>query len=232
LDAGEDIHPSAIDSEEIPLRYRIVPMFIVAAIIFAGVQAGGQLSSASPDPVYGRSGQPSGHTISIHRIQPARPGGQAYRLVYRVDAPVAVYWRFKTDFDNDFLVDNEYIRDHRFIDKTGDTVITEDKYTYGPDVYFKWRTRMDPRRLRLDFILLNPDECGEKYHYGHIRLDADGEGTRVTQVAYFDFWGASFWAHYPWRGGMRDVLVSTARWEQTTVVRLKDRYDEDTAADK
>ena len=50
------------------------------------------------------------------------------------------------------------------------------------------------------------------------------EGTRVTQVAYFDFLGASLWADYPWGGGMRDFLAYTARWEQEMVLRLKDRY--------
>jgi len=28
-----------------------------------------------------------------------------------------------------------------------------------------------------------------------------GETTKVTQVAYFDFFGASLWAHYPWAYG-------------------------------
>ena len=52
------------------------------------------------------------------------------------------------------------------------------------------------------------------------------EGTRVTQVAYFDFWGASLWANYPWGGGMKDFLSYTAQWEQETVLILSDLYYE------
>jgi len=32
------------------------------------------------------------------------------------------------------------------------------------------------------------------------------------------------WAHYPWAGGMSDFLRYTARWEQETVLKLKDKY--------
>jgi hypothetical protein len=35
-------------------------------------------------------------------------------------------------------------------------------------------------------------------------------------------------AHYPWKGGMKDFLSYTARWEQETVLQLKDHYDETT----
>lgn len=47
----------------------------------------------------------------------------------------------------------------------------------------------------------------------------------MTQVAYFDFWGASFGVHYPWKGDMRDFLSYTAKWEQAIALRLKNRYD-------
>ena len=69
-------------------------------------------------------------------------------------------------------------------------------------------------------------EAPQKYHYGHIQLEPVPEGTRVTQVAYFDFWGASIWANYPWSGGMKDFLSYTARWEQETVLRLRGQYDD------
>ena len=46
----------------------------------------------------------------------------------------------------------------------------------------------------------------------------------MTQVAYFDFVGASLWAGYPWGGGMKDFLTYTASWEQGIVLRLKNRY--------
>jgi hypothetical protein len=167
---------------------------------------------------------PSGDEIAIGPLEPDHRGGKAYQLVYRVGVPVGVYWNFKTDFDNDFLVGNKYIREHRFISRAGNTVITENKYANGPDVPFRWRTTIFPEAHRLDFVLVNPERCGQIFHFGHIRMEAVEGGTRVTQVAYFDFLGASLWADYPWGGGMRDFLAYTARWEQETVLRLQNRY--------
>jgi hypothetical protein len=161
---------------------------------------------------------PSGQ-VRIKRIVPEKGGGQGYELEYYVDVPIATYWKFKIDFDNIFLTGNKYILDHRFISQDGDIAITENKYTHGPDVYFRWQTTISQERFRLDFILLNPEQCRQAYHYGFIKLTPVGAGTRVTQIAYFDFWGASFWVHYPWKGGMKDFLTYTARWEQTTARR-------------
>jgi hypothetical protein len=155
---------------------------------------------------------------------PERVGGNAYRLVYRVNVPIAVYWKFKTDFDNSFLIENKFINDHHFISQNGNIIITETRYTYQPDVSFKWQTNLFPKQFRLVFSLLNPQECRQKYHHGYIQLESEGKYTRVTQVANFDFWGATFWVYNPWSGGMQDFLSYTARWEQAIAVRLKDRY--------
>jgi hypothetical protein len=79
----------------------------------------------------------------------------------------------------------------------------------------------------MDFVLLNPEECGQRFHYGYIQLDAVGaldEKTKVTQLAYFDFFGVYFWVKYPWYGGMKNFLKYTARWEQETISRLKSKY--------
>lgn len=162
--------------------------------------------------------------ILIERIKPAQGGGHAYRLTYHVNLPIRTFWKFKTDFDNTFVVENKFIRAHRFVMRSGDMVITEDKYTYGPDVFFRWRTTLATKHFRLDFVLLNPEECNQAYHYGHIQLEPDGAGTRVIQVAYFDFFGAAVWAYYPWAGGMKALLMYTARWEQATAKRLETRY--------
>ena len=164
--------------------------------------------------------------VSIYNLAPDRRGGQAYKLVYLVRVPIDVYWKFKTDFDNDFLVTNRYIREHRFISRSGNTVITENKYANVPGVIFKWKTTVFKQIHRLKFVLMNPKECRQKYHYGHIQMEPAPEGTRVTQVAYFDFWGASLWANYPWGGGMKDFLSYTAQWEQETVLILSDLYYE------
>ena len=168
---------------------------------------------------------PSGSDgISIYQIVPDKRGGKAYKLVYIVHAQIDVFWRFKTDFDNNFLLENKYIQEHHFITRKGNKVITEDKYTNGPNVYFRWQTTIYPQAKRLDFVLLNPKQCRQKFHYGYIQLKSVPEGTQVTQVAYFDFLGSSLWANYPWGGGMKDFLSYTAHWEQETIMNLKDRY--------
>ncbi len=161
----------------------------------------------------------------ISRLLPEISGGYGYQLVYQVDVPIQIYWRFKTDFDNDFLVSNKLITAHRLVSRSGQVVITENEYTAKPGVIFRWQTTMRPSSYRLDFHLQNPRECGQKYHYGHIQLEARGQRTKVTQVAFFDFFGAGLWTHYPWYGGMTHFLEYTAQWEQETAVKLKDRYD-------
>jgi hypothetical protein len=164
----------------------------------------------------------------IYQIAPDKRGGKAYKLVYFVGVPIDVFWKFKTDFDNDFLEKNKYIQKHNYVSQNGNTVITEDKYTHGPDVSFRWQTTVFPEIYRMDFILLNPEQCRQEFHYGYIQLESTAEGTRVTQVAYFDFWGASLWTNYPWRGGMKEFLSYTAHWEQETILYLKGRYDRET----
>ena len=162
--------------------------------------------------------------VFIFHIDPDRRGGKAYKLVYIVKAPIDSFWKFKTDFDNDFLVENKYIQEHNFIVRNGNIVITQDKYTNTPGVWFKWRTTIFADAHRLEFVLINPEQCRQRFHYGQIQLTPVAEGTRVTQMTYFDFWGASLWANYPWGGGMRDFLLYTAHWEQNMFLRLKSRY--------
>jgi hypothetical protein len=141
------------------------------------------------------AGEPSDYLpdeIIIQRIEPDRRGGQAYRLTYHVMVPIDVFWRFKTDFDNEFLIQNPHIIEHRFVSWAGQTVVTEGRYTNQPDVTFRWQTTLHSDDHRLDFILLNPQECGQRFNYGHIRLEVEGPGTRVTQTGYFDFWAPGY----------------------------------------
>jgi len=165
--------------------------------------------------------------IEIFHLEPDPRGGRAYKLIYVVEVPIDVYWRFKTDFDNEFLLKNKYIRKHRLVSRSDDTVITKNRYTMGPDADFKWETTVLEHAHRLEFVLLNPEECGQRFHHGYIQLSPEEKETRVTQVAYFDFRGVTFWAIYPWKGGMRDFLRYTARWEQETILRLRSRYTVD-----
>jgi hypothetical protein len=175
----------------------------------------------------GRSDISGSEEIKIYNIEPDLRGGRAYKLVYIVDVPIDVYWHFKTDFDNDFLLDNRYIREHRLVSYSNKTVITKNRYMIGPDGHFKWETTVLENVYRLEFVLLNPEEVGQRFHHGYIQLSPEEKETHVTQVAYFDFWGATFWAIYPWRGGMHDFLRYTARWEQETILRLRNRYPVD-----
>ena len=168
----------------------------------------------------------------ITKLKPLHQTGSGYKLVYLVDAPIAIFWKFKTDFDNDFLLSNKFIKSHRLLIRRGNVVITEDMFTddvftHRPGARFHWQTTVSPDRYRLDFVLLNPEQCGQKFHYGHIQLEAlerNKQKTKVTHVAYFDFFGAFFWVNYPWYGGMVDFLTYTARWEQEIILRFKSKY--------
>ena len=162
--------------------------------------------------------------VEISRLPPDPRGGQAYRLTYHVPLPIEIFWRFKTDFDNTFLESNKYILKHRLISSDGDVAVTEDIYSSAPSERFHWRTRVVPNQHRLEFELIDTKAHNHKFHYGVIQLQAMGEATKVTQTAFFDFFGATLWAAYPWAGGMRAFLKYTAEWEQETAVRLRHLY--------
>lgn len=160
-------------------------------------------------------------------IQPAGDAtapGQGYRLLYAVEVPIAVFWRFKTDFDNAWVLTNKFIADHRLVLREDRRAVTEARYATRPEAVFRWETLLDPERYRLDFRLLNPEDCGQRFNYGSIQLSPLGAGTKVVHTAFFDFTGALFWYHYPWAGGMREFLEYTARWEQATAARWKAYY--------
>ena len=160
----------------------------------------------------------------IHLLEPQGKEGQGYKLIYLVDAPLEIFWKFKTDFDNEFLLSNELIHSHRLVSQNGNVVVTENRYASKPGVVFRWQTTVLPDQQLLKFILLNPQECGQKYHSGYIQLERLEQKTKVVQVAYFDFFGASFWVRYPYYGGMKHFLNHTAKWEQQIILNLKDKY--------
>ncbi|MGD8301583.1 MAG: hypothetical protein PVI55_04140 [Desulfobacterales bacterium] len=168
----------------------------------------------------------------IRKLPPSQQGGSGYELIYVVDAPLNAFWRFKTDFDNAFMTTNKFIITHRLISQHDNVVVTEvvfsqDLYTHKPNVKFRWQTTLFPDEHRLDFVLLNPVECGQKFHHGSIRLEtagSAGQKTKVTQTAYFDFFGVSFWVNYPWYGGMTYFLTYSVEWERAAVLRLKSKY--------
>lgn len=206
---------------------RSAPRTAVAALVAAVALAVLMLAPAS--------GQSADHQALLEQLAArtrlehttaADGGGRRVRLVYYAPVPADVFWRFKTDFQNEWLVSNAYIKAHRFISRRGNIVITETKYTYGPDVFFRWRTELLPAERTLRYALLNPAECGQTFNHGVITLEPDDAFTRVTHTSRFDFSGAFLWAHLPGPWGMGDFFRYTARWEQETILRLRARYTE------
>lgn len=186
------------------------------AILAAMCVAGGAL----PSPLHASAAdtqQSPGTEPVITTLKPERAEGRGYRLEYTVDAPLDVTWKFKTDFGSQVLLTNKMILSHRLVSRKDDEVVTETVYSNKPKLVFRWKTTLVPDQHQLKFELLNPEACGMDYHYGSIRLQAAGSATRVTQVAYFDFFGVSLWVSYPFRGGMSHFLNYTARWEQQAV---------------
>ena len=196
----------------------------MAVLVAAGsiLTPGGATPHA--DGPQGREDRLDGAVV-IEPIAPDPRGGKAYRLRYAVDVPLETYWRFKTDFDNEFLLENRYIEEHRLVASPGDAFITENRYTYAPGAVFRWRTTVHEDEKTIDFVLLNPEDCGQRFHHGTIRAVNMGKKTLVIQKAYFDFFGAGVWANYPLPGGMHHFLEYTARWEQDTVRKLKVYYE-------
>jgi hypothetical protein len=163
--------------------------------------------------------------LFIYRIKPEERGGEAFKLIYLVPVSVDVFWRFKTDFRGKFLLSNKYIREHRVIREIGNVIITENTYSNVPNETFRWQTTVYPDQYRLRYRLENPRECGQKFHYGTIKLEPFRSYTKVTHIAYFDFFGAYVWVNLPLGGGMSSFLMYTARWEQETILRLRHQYE-------
>ena len=159
----------------------------------------------------------------ISKLKPERSHGRGFKLEYVVSAPLEELWSFKTNFDSDLLHKNKFINAHKLVSREKNQVITETEYSYKPRSVFKWQTTMFPEQNLLEYVLLNPEECGQKYHYGSIQLEAEGNSTRVTHIAYFDFFGVTFWVNYPFKGGMSEFLKYTARWEQQFVSDFEQR---------
>jgi len=205
------------------MRYRLHPLLFLALICFLFLTGFTSLSVHSPRIEPGRQELLSGEPF-IYRIHPEPRGGEAYKLIYVVPVPPEVFWKFKTDFAGDFLRTNKYVKDQRVIRRKGNVVVIENRLSHKSEAVFRWRNTLHPNEHRLDYILENPAECDQRFHYGHFRLETIDSFTKVTHLAYFDFFGSSLWALYPWEGGMSTFLEYIARWEQKTVFRLRDDY--------
>ena len=162
----------------------------------------------------------------VFEVEPSTKGGHGVQMVYYAPVDIDIFWKFKTDFQNEWLVSNRYIESNRLVERQGNIVLTATRYTYGPKVDFRWKTDLFPETRAMRYRLLNPEECGQKFNEGWIKLEADGDLTRVTQTSYFDFTGAFIWAKLPGPWGMTGFLRYTAKWEQATILRLKRAYAE------
>ena len=160
----------------------------------------------------------------ISKLKPEQARGRGFKLEYFVNVPPEVFWRYKTSFDSQLLQRNKFINSHSLVSHEANVVVTESEYSYKPKAVFKWQSTVYPEQYLLKYTLLNPGECGQKYHYGEISLEAEGSGTRVTQISYFDFFGVSFWVNYPFKGGMSQFLKYTAQWEQQLVTEFEHEY--------
>lgn len=189
-------------------------LLAAAAFIVTGAALPGGASESGPEA----------ETVVIESVPPWQGLGKAYRITYGVGVPASVLWRFKTDFDGEFLTSNRYIESHRLVLQEPGRVVTENRYTYQPGLTFQWETLLFPSSRRMEYRLLNPNDCRQRFHFGTIELIPQDGGTRVVQTAWFDFTGAWLWYHNPWVGGMTAFLRYTALWEQETALRLKDRY--------
>ena len=167
----------------------------------------------------GESRLSSGGNVSVVRVPTGESRGYGYKMQYIVPVDIEAFWRFKTDFDNEFLVTNQQLVGHRLVRTTGKTVITENRYATAPNLRFLWQTTVHSDQYRLEFMLLNAKDCRHDFHYGSIQLTPNGNVTVVTQTAFFNFTGAAVWVRYPWRGGMKKTLTKTAKWEQETASR-------------
>jgi len=166
-------------------------------------------------------GSSAGKKMSLETIIPHANKGYGYKLQYYIFAPIDVSWSFKTDFDSDLMLTSDELIGHRIVKTVDNSVITENRYATAPGLRFLWKTSVIEEQYLMEFELLNAEECRHDFHFGSIQLSSDGEYTKVTQIAYFDFTGASIWVKYPWYGGMEDTLTQMVEWEQETVLRYR-----------
>lgn len=167
---------------------------------------------------------PMDKRISLEKTFPDANGGFGYVLEYYVPAPIEAVWRFKTDFDSEILLTSDELVGHRLVRSVGNSVITENQYATVPGLTFLWQTTMIPDEFKLTFKLLNLEACRHDFHHGSIQLSPAGDHTKITQIAYFNFRGASLWVKYPWYGGMKSTLTIVAKWEQKLASEYKRQY--------
>jgi hypothetical protein len=170
-------------------------------------------------------------TIRIESVTSAERGGKGFRLVYTVQAPVADFWLFKTDFANPLMRSNKYILENSVLRRETHRVITATRYSHHPEALFEWETTVQEDRRRLRYRLLNPRQCGQIFQFGQIQLKPLGNATEVVHTAYFDFAGVFWWYYWPFQGGMQDYLHYTVEWERTAFQRWQAKRRQSASGD-
>ncbi len=207
------------NSLQIPSQMPIITYAKVSVLALAVI-----LTLMSTDGRADSNTAPKPGRVWLERISSDTDEGYGYRLEYIVPAPIDAFWLFKTDFDSDFLLTNDELLDHRLVRRVGNAVVTENRFASAPGLRFLWKTKVFHERHRLEFELLNVKDTRHDFHYGSIQLTPMGDHTKVTQIAFFDFRGASLWVKYPWYGGMKYTLTKNARWEQKAASHYMAKY--------
>ena len=204
------------DPNPIKNRLNTANAYFFVALVFIIMPTIPGQAEPERSPVYDR--------ISLESVIPDANGGFGYKLQYYIPASIEAAWRFKTDFDSEILLTSDELVGHRIVRSVGNSVITENRYATAPGLKFLWQTTLIPAKFRLTFKLLNPDDCRHDFHYGSIQMSPAGDHTKITQIAYFNFRGASLWVKYPWYGGMKSTLTKMVRWEQKLASKYRSKY--------
>ena len=102
------IHPEMRDAS--CLRITVLAVRCTILTIFLCLPPSHGLAQDSPE------NEPDIHQLMqgkafIYHLYLKDGAGKGYKLVYMVAAPLRVYWKFKTDFGNDFLLTNKLINE-------------------------------------------------------------------------------------------------------------------------
>jgi len=104
--------------------------------------------------------------MTLETIAPHADTGYGYKLQYYLFAPIDISWSFKTDFDSNLLLTSDELIGHRLVKTVGNSAITENPYATAPGLRFLWKTVVIDEQYRMDFELLNAEECRHDFHFG------------------------------------------------------------------
>ncbi|MEI8246007.1 MAG: caspase family protein [Lentisphaerota bacterium] len=171
-----------------------------------------------PESIYPTDEELLEKKIFVYRIEPESKGGEAYKVVYLVDASVDVVWKKKIDYNNP--IQSSKVINYQLVYNSDKYTITRETYSDSPEYNFTWKNTFSPDKKRIDFVLMNPIEVGQNFNYGYIKFEPVGIGdkTRVTQIGYFDFTYASYWINNMDKDGMTDFVTEMAKTDREKIL--------------